>query len=62
MSGNEGRRYVSKTKFVVVLAIVTALTVASAFGAGWKWRRVSQGPPQRVAGWIWDEHAPKGNA
>ena len=52
----------SKTKFVVVLAIVTALTVASALGAGWKWRRASHGPLQRDAGWIWDERAPKGNA
>ena len=52
----------SKTKFLVVLAIVTALTVASALGAGWKWRRVSQGSPQLVAGWTWDERAPKHDA
>jgi hypothetical protein len=53
---------VSKTKFLVVLALL-ALTAASAVGAGWKWRLVgSHGSPQRVAGWTWDDRAPKGHA
>jgi hypothetical protein len=54
---------VSKTKLLVVLAMLVALTAASAVGAGWKWRlSPSHGPAQHAAGWTWDDRPGKGHA
>jgi hypothetical protein len=48
----------SKTKFVVAIAIIAALALLSAFGGAWKWRHAtgSQASAQeRIAGWTWDD-------